>query len=194
MTHSHNGKVSVAPCGHTGEVIIGTYVRCLAGCEGGAQVSKRGVIGHVDNCACKPCQIRRITTHIILRDKDGKDWMKVEWDGVQDVIELEATKSVILRGFQFLDKDGHIVARGTIDASLFIGKFKLKPTVMVDGLVSGMVVRQAIEQSTVDLVNALSIRIWAALGLPTQPGTMTTGSGGSGGTITTSPNVVVIGP
>lgn len=27
------GRISVAPCGHKGEMIIGTYVKCLAGCD-----------------------------------------------------------------------------------------------------------------------------------------------------------------
>lgn len=30
------GKISVAPCGHKGEAIIGTYVKCLAGCDSNA--------------------------------------------------------------------------------------------------------------------------------------------------------------
>lgn len=28
-----NGKIGVAPCGHTGEAIIGTYYKCLVGCD-----------------------------------------------------------------------------------------------------------------------------------------------------------------
>lgn len=31
------GKVSVAPCGHKGETIIGTYVKCLVGCDSQAK-------------------------------------------------------------------------------------------------------------------------------------------------------------
>ena len=29
-----NGKKAKAPCGHDGEHVVGTYVRCLEGCDG----------------------------------------------------------------------------------------------------------------------------------------------------------------
>lgn len=33
---STGGKQQKAPCGHPGETVIGTYVRCLHGCDGEA--------------------------------------------------------------------------------------------------------------------------------------------------------------
>lgn len=144
---NHNGKVAIAPCGHTGETIIGNYVRCLVGCEGAPLMPKRGVPGHVDNCACKPCQFRRITTHIVLRDRNGKNWMQIEWDGIADAIEVDGKKSGEIRAFLFLDKDGNTVAKGMIEASLVPGKFVIKPKFMIDGLVMNQVTRGCVWQS-----------------------------------------------
>lgn len=108
------GKIAVAPCGHNGETIIGTYVRCLQGCEGGAKVARRGEPGHVDNCACKPCQIRRRTTTIVLRTRDGQDFTRFNWDGIEDQLHFISNKSGWVCAFKFLDKDGKVVADGRI--------------------------------------------------------------------------------
>lgn len=128
------GRISVAPCGHTGETIVGSYVRCLVGCEGTPVASKRGEPGHVLNCTCAPCQIRRRTSKIVLRTRDGKDFAVIDWDGVQDVIVHTPTKSGELTNYKFLDADNKIVAQGALK-NLFIEagyELKIKTKLMMD--------------------------------------------------------------
>lgn len=36
-----HGAAARAPCGHAGEVVIGNYIRCLAGCEGSGRAGRQ---------------------------------------------------------------------------------------------------------------------------------------------------------
>ncbi len=109
-----NGKISVAPCGHTGETVIGTYVKCLQGCDGGVKSIRRGEVGHVENCACKPCQLRRITQTIVIKAKNGDVITTVPWDGASDEIQFMPDKDYWAADYQMLDKDGKIIASGPL--------------------------------------------------------------------------------
>ena len=109
-----SGRIAVAPCGHTGETIIGNYVKCLVGCEGKAELSKRGEPGHVVNCACKPCKIRRLARTVVLRTRDGKDIAKAEWDGISETLSIIATADGYIAGYRFLDENGNVVADGAV--------------------------------------------------------------------------------
>lgn len=174
------GRVSVAPCGHTGETIIGTYVRCLQGCEGTPVLPKRAEIGHVLNCACKPCQIRRKAHFIVLRDDSGKDWAKLPWDGSGDQVLGNAVRTGFLRHFMFLDEDGKIVARGNIDATITPGDYRVNIKLMIDAslrmeLAKGAVVSTE-RKTTVTVVlgtpSVGSVRYWmgaAPVHIPTNP-------------------------
>ncbi len=110
-----SGRISVAPCGHTGEVIIGTYIKCLLGCEGKAAMSARGEPGHVPNCTCKPCQIRRRTVAILLRSHDGKDIARMPWNGSDNKLRVLCEVAGSICAYKFLDMDNKVVAAGNID-------------------------------------------------------------------------------
>lgn len=138
------GKTAIAPCGHTGEVIVGTYVKCSQGCEGPAIIPNRGEPGHVINCACKPCKIRRKTAFIVLRDKGGKDWAKLEWDGVTDVLSSATPKSGDLRHFKFIDTDGKVIGTGNLNAFIGIGEFKVHARKMLDALMTCSVAKDVV--------------------------------------------------
>lgn len=109
-----NGKTAVAPCGHTGEHIIGNFILCRQGCGGGTKSSRRGEVGHVENCACKPCQLRRITHTIVVKSKQGKVIATIPWDGVEDEIKFIPGLDAWASDFQMLDKDGKVVTRGIL--------------------------------------------------------------------------------
>lgn len=141
-----SGRIDVAPCGHTGEVIIGTYIKCLQGCEGEAVHPKRGELGHVRDCACKPCQIRRKTVTIVIRDKGGTDWMKVDWDGSTDVIIAKSSKSGYLRHYKFLDADGKVVGSGSTEGYCDPGEIKIHAKKMLDAIVSSTVAKWVVEE------------------------------------------------
>lgn len=139
-----SGRIAVAPCGHTGETIIGTYVKCLQGCEGAAAVSGRGEPGHVLNCACKPCQIRRLTKEVVLRTKDGKDLVRLPWDGVSKDLRFTPGKSGYVMHYHFVDNDGKIIARGNLDKYLDAGVEAIaRPKFMMDKI--SMVVERSYE-------------------------------------------------
>jgi hypothetical protein len=127
-----SGRITVAPCGHTGETIIGTYVKCLMGCEGAAVISKRAEPGHVLNCKCKPCQIRQRAVAIVLRTRDGKDFIRIDWDGTTDEIVFDATKSGDIKNYVFLDADGKPVAKGSTSAYLMPGQARIKARFMLN--------------------------------------------------------------
>lgn len=106
-----------APCGHPGEVIIGTFVRCLQGCDSARTnpPARRGVPGHVEMCACKPCQIRRRTRTIIIRSKAGEDLCRAAWNGRDDNPYVLFDRAGLPRHFALLDEDGNIIASGVLD-------------------------------------------------------------------------------
>lgn len=111
-----------APCGHPGEYVIGTYVRCLQGCEKDphttaykAPVARAGEPGHVEFCACPPCTVRRRGKEVVLRTEDGKEH-RLAWDGVEGKVSFSpANFSGTLRHWKLVDKDGDTVLDGTCD-------------------------------------------------------------------------------
>lgn len=127
-----SGRITLAPCGHTGETIIGTYVKCLMGCEGAPVMNKRATPGHVRDCRCKPCQIRQRAVAIVLRTRDGKDFAKTEWNGEDDEIVIESKKSGNVTNYNFLDADGKVVAKGSTNATLYPGQARIKVKFMLN--------------------------------------------------------------
>jgi hypothetical protein len=104
---------TLAPCGHPGRVVIGTYVECSLKCaEKSAPV--RGVPGHVVMCACKPCQVRRDGVRIVLRSKDGKDVVSMPWDGIARQLVFSSAARSAIRHWWLLDKDDCILASGAL--------------------------------------------------------------------------------
>ncbi len=77
-----DGKRGVAPCGHDGEHVIGTYVRCLEGCDDVLELelddveSSDGVPSAVDPERTKPlcahCQSADVASYPGMYDQDGK--------------------------------------------------------------------------------------------------------------------------
>jgi hypothetical protein len=124
-----------APCGHPGEAIIGTFVRCLKGCDSltkAAPVSARRTPGHVEMCACKMCQIRRSVSTIVLRSKDGDDVAKVPWDGNKDKVSFKVDKTAKLRHWSMLDAQGAEVASGMCDYSVIPGGITIDIQLFMD--------------------------------------------------------------
>lgn len=134
---SMSGRISVAPCGHTGETIIGNYVKCLVGCDGKPAASARGEVGHVPGCTCVPCQIRRRTTKIVLRTREGKDFAVIPWDGVSDSIEFTPSNHGFVTNYRFLDKDDKVVAQGAISDTFLDSGYKavIKTKLFIDACV-----------------------------------------------------------
>jgi hypothetical protein len=161
-----NGRTAVAPCGHTGETIIGNYVRCLMGCEGAQVMSKRGVPGHVLNCACAPCQIRRRVTNIVLRDKAGKDFLRIPWDGITNELIVEAPSNGSIRGYLLLDQDGKTVARGTLEVYVEPGKLKVRTNFLIDAVVACVVCKGGLYQSMETLLDSAYARLASFGGAP----------------------------
>lgn len=143
-----NGKASVAPCGHTGETIIGSYVRCLQGCEGKAVIDPRREPGHFNACSCFGCDVRRRAHILALRDSKGRTLSATIWDGVTSEIKPDITMSGFVSGFILSDKFGKTVyqdsyanAQGkmqdvipgdSITVKLVFGKDSLKLDINVD--------------------------------------------------------------
>lgn len=109
-----HGRITLAPCGHTGETIIGSYVKCLTGCDGKPTMSARGEPGHVDRCVCVRCNIRRDSTHIVLRDRGGYVTLKCEWNGMGEMLTVTAPRIGSVLNYKFLDVNGATVALGSI--------------------------------------------------------------------------------
>lgn len=166
MTINHNGKVSVAPCGHTGETIIGNYVRCLLGCEGAPVMAKRGVMGHVDNCACKPCQYRRVTARILLKSKRGGHTKIIDWDGTSTVVISQTNLDTEIRSFQLLDKDDKVIAKGMAQAYVYPGMLSVEPGRLIEAFLNNEVAKHCIQQSEDTISEGLDNRLRKALGLP----------------------------
>lgn len=123
-----SGRVSVAPCGHHGEYIIGNYIKCLAGCDTASVKHKmevrvikpprRGTAGHVDECDCVPCQVRKSATRILLRTQNGGTLAEIPWDGVTDTFTATINMSGTIKGFWFVDNPGNVIAQGTLSSFL----------------------------------------------------------------------------
>ena len=67
--------IFIAPCGHHGEPVIGTYVRCPYGCDSGNPRPRWGmppVAGHKLDCTCAECCVRRDARAVRLKYKDGR--------------------------------------------------------------------------------------------------------------------------
>lgn len=122
----------MAPCGHAGEVVIGTYVRCNVGCDSASVAAggpvrvmnppRRGTPGHVDGCACRPCQVRRRVCTIVLRSRGGADAAVIPWDGIATVLPWRAVASADVRNWRMLDETGGIVADGAIVDHVWAGR------------------------------------------------------------------------
>jgi hypothetical protein len=112
-----------APCGHDGEAVIGAYVRCAQGCtkdpftQPRAKVRKRGLAGHVDYCACKPCIVRRRAVKVVFRTKSGKT-QETPWDGISSTITWTSTVRDRLRHWKLVDDDGDVLADGMCDVDI----------------------------------------------------------------------------
>jgi hypothetical protein len=112
-----------APCGHDGEAVIGAYVRCTQGCakdpfvQPRVQVRKRGLAGHVDYCACKPCIVRRRAVKVVFRTKSGKT-QETPWDGISSTITWTSTVRDRLRHWKLVDEDGDVLADGMCDVDI----------------------------------------------------------------------------
>lgn len=119
------GKITTAPCGCPGEVIIGNYARCLAGCDSGkkskALSGRRGEPGHVDDCACKKCQVRRAGTLLLFRSEDGRDMATLPWNGTDKSVKWKSAYDGRLRHWIMLDDSDLIVASGTLDVAVKAG-------------------------------------------------------------------------
>lgn len=112
----------VAPCGHPGEPIIGTYVKCLRGCDGTRKVAARcGEPGHVDACACRKCDIRRRASLIVYRSKDGRDAVRASWNGIAKQVSWEPLFTAHVRHWVLQDDTGAELARGNEDLFLQAG-------------------------------------------------------------------------
>lgn len=118
------GKKATAPCGHEGEHVIGAYIRCIQGCAKDPHVAKqaprrRGEVGHVEWCACRPCQVRRRVHTIVLRSVDGKDEAVIPWDGIATRVYFEGKRDTQIRHYKLLDEGGAVVADGFLNARVF---------------------------------------------------------------------------
>lgn len=113
-----------APCGHPGEYVIGTYVRCLQGCTKDPHTSayqppapKKGEPGHVDLCACPACTVRRRGNEVVLRTKDGRE-VRLPWDGAKPKVSWTADMQVTVRHWKLVDKDGDVLLDGTCNLNV----------------------------------------------------------------------------
>lgn len=120
-----SGRQAVAPCGHTGEVIIGTYVRCEVcdppnfrsgvGFRPYAEVRAamdaqqfKGWPQHVRDCACGHCKHARRVCYFDARTKDGRTAWIAEWYG-QVNLEVKIIPHLLhadLAGWRALDGAG----------------------------------------------------------------------------------------
>jgi hypothetical protein len=115
-----------APCGCPGEVIIGTFVRCLKGCDGGpVLMNARRTPGHADMCACRPCQIRRQVRTIVLRSKDGRDVATLAWNGSSTSVRGYSNTHEYVRHWKMLDTEGAVVASGMVEWYLTGGGYTI---------------------------------------------------------------------
>jgi hypothetical protein len=180
------GRVTVAPCGHTGETIIGTYVKCLQGCEGPAELPRRAEIGHVRDCACKGCKIRRVGAYIALKDGRGKIVNSVPWDGTGDSIKATVTVSSVVKHIVILDDQKRIVETGNIDVDIVPGIITIKfGKLLKDG--AALIIQQSMEDHLDEALRQLSSFGYG------MPGTVITGRAAFGNTATPK-NATVANP
>lgn len=112
-----SGKSGIAPCGHPGTYVTSTFITCNERCEfqtAKPVVARRGEPGHVDMCACAPCQIRRRTEYINLIDKDGRLVHTFLWDGVKNELDWVPTRAAEIRHWRMHDAVGDMVASGNL--------------------------------------------------------------------------------
>lgn len=139
------GRFGVAPCGHTGEAIIGNYYRCVEGCDRiktknpavtgqlTPMTPRRGELGHIDGCMCNPCQIRRGAVAIELRTRDGKTLQSLPWNGVDKKLKWTSKVAGHVMNWRMLDKNGNVTASGALEAFVEVGwNMVLDVDVLVD--------------------------------------------------------------
>lgn len=110
-------------------------MKCLEGCDrkeiqlktpGPVRVmtpsKRRGEPGHVDDCACAPCQIRRRAKFAVFRDRFGLDIGRVYWNGADNDIEWHAQSTGTIRHWYLTDDNGDVVAGGTADLCVTRGQ------------------------------------------------------------------------
>lgn len=123
-----------APCGHAGEVVVGTYVRCIEGCEGAKPASGRGVVGHVCDCACVACRNCRRVAWFATRTKDGADSVKLYWGGKADGLAFQMyLPDAKIRHLNAVDADGVVVASHALSIDARVGDkldFKFDPATL----------------------------------------------------------------
>lgn len=106
----------VAPCGHPGERVIGAFVRCLKGCDGGGARAnpQPALAGHVQMCACEPCQVTRRGRTLVLRADDGTDAWTGPWGGEHE-LEARDIRPCRIAHWQLRDEDGVVIASNILD-------------------------------------------------------------------------------
>lgn len=119
-------KPAVAPCGHPGTHVTNTFITCNYRCGfGDTRVpilsNPRREPGHVDMCACAPCQIRRRSERLELRDHQGLK-VSLTWDGVRNRIDWTPGRSFNARHYSFRDVNGDEVASGVVHVDLVAGR------------------------------------------------------------------------
>lgn len=155
-----------APCGHPGIPIIGTYVQCALGCDGSAPARHRGEPGHVMNCACRPCQLRRRVMVIVLRTRDGRDARRMPWDGITDIIKFTSAEPAEVRHILFVDADGKVLLRVDCDHDV-PPDAEVKLAINVHGSARDAALLTVDRGPTVpELLDRLGLRLAAACAVP----------------------------
>lgn len=119
-------KPGIAPCGHPGTYVTNTFITCNFRCGFGDTrvpilANPRREPGHVDMCACAPCQIRRKSERLELTDHLGQK-ASLTWDGVRNRIDWTPGRSFKARHYSFRDVNGDEVASGIVHADLVAGR------------------------------------------------------------------------
>lgn len=117
-------KRGTAPCGHPGTYVTANFITCDYRCEfdspKAVTANPRREPGHVDMCACAPCQIRRRSEWLVLTGKCGTRALLV-WDGVANRVDWVPGIDFEVRHYSFRDANNDEVASGEIWADLKAG-------------------------------------------------------------------------